>query len=101
MENSRSAYGVNSHGDMCIVDRLRAYLYTDEDGLWALDDMVFGETADVEHWADSSHKLCQKDQRSRRNRIRVDLRRCNRSHSTSPGRRRARSTAFVLTPVLP
>ena len=54
MANVRSAWDVNSHGDVCITDVVRAHLYMDDHGLWALDDMVIGATADVENWTDSS-----------------------------------------------
>lgn len=50
MENARSAWDVNSHGDVCITGSTRAYLYTDYDGLWAIDDMVWGDAVDVTKW---------------------------------------------------
>ena len=54
MESPRSAWDVNSDGDVCITDTYRAYLYTDDEGLWALDNMVIGATADVQNWEDST-----------------------------------------------
>jgi hypothetical protein len=54
MESSRSAWDVNWYGDTCITDTRRAFLYTDEEGLWALDDLVTGATVDVEDWENAS-----------------------------------------------
>ena len=53
MENIRTASDVNSQGDVCITSTYRAYLYTDDTGLWAIDDMVTGNADDVSVWNDT------------------------------------------------
>ena len=47
--------GINSHGDVSVrVGHGRGYVYTDRDGLLALDDLLVGDEADISMWMDMS-----------------------------------------------
>jgi hypothetical protein len=101
MENDRSAWDVNSHGDVCITDVCRAHLYMDDHGLWALDDMVIGATADVENWTDSL--ITYATDTSDRDATGFGSI-CGHAYKITTIDKKTRTrtmTAFILTPVLP
>lgn len=100
VEGAGTASDVNSDGDVCLIPGHRGFIYTDEDGLWALDNMVTGDPADVEDWGNALftyvRKISDRDETGFRSI-------CGRAVFSTKFRGKTTTTvsAFLLTPVLP
>lgn len=55
----RGAYDINADGDVCVSPSSRGYVYTDRNGLLALDNLVIGSAADVTAWKNASLTLTE------------------------------------------
>ncbi len=54
LTTGRAATDINSDGDVCVSPSNRGYVYTNKNGMLALDNLVIGSSTDITDWQNAS-----------------------------------------------